>query len=152
MNQIAFKIEFSEECGDQVVIPVIDGQDLPSILKAHEAQFANYEGHPELAGQYGGLPISQISNPALYFLGQSTEDNLGDDKTSVLECTCGSTGCWPFLVRITTEGDFITWSDFEQPHRNPDSAGSYWNYSSVPPFQFSSEQYEAAVSHTFPAV
>lgn len=54
-------------------------------------------------------------------------------KATVLGCTCGITGCWFLLVRITMLDDVVLWSDFEQFHRP-------WIYT-LGPFVFDRKAY-----------
>jgi hypothetical protein len=39
-----------------------------------------------------------------------------------LKGKCGVIECWPLVAKITVK-EMVTWSDFEQPHRGPESAG-----------------------------
>ena len=81
--------------------------------------------------------------PSKHFLGEAL-DLLGvHGKIAVMDCVCGCPGCWPFLVRITIEDDRIIWSDFEQPHRGPESAGGHWKYEELGHFIFDRKQYES---------
>lgn len=54
-------------------------------------------------------------------------------KSLVAWCTCGIVPCWFLLAKITVEADTITWSDFQQFHRD-------WDYS-LGPFVFDRQQY-----------
>jgi hypothetical protein len=118
----------------------IDGSCLQDIVRDYEMPFALREGHPDIAGGYLGLDSSVCDHRA--FFGEVDRD-YGDesDKTLLMECACGCPGCWPLVARITVTDTSVIWSDFEQPHRGPDSAGGHWDYSSFGPFEFELEEY-----------
>jgi len=77
----------------------------------------------------------------------SVPDLAGEDtkKVSIYDCECGCFGCWPLQVRISKSENMIVWSDFEQPHRGPNSRASWWRYDKLGPFEFNREQYMAAL-------
>jgi hypothetical protein len=62
-----------------------------------------------------------------------------------LKGKCGVIECWSFVAKITVNEEMVTWSDFEQPHRGPESVGGYWNYNQLVPFVFDRKQYEEAL-------
>jgi hypothetical protein len=112
---------------------VIDGVDLVERVRAVERPFAQAEGHSDLAGGYDGL------GPAYWHDLPERYDR--DDRVAVLGCVCGEAGCWPLRVRIRTESETVTWSDFEQPHRPG------WSYAALGPFVFARDGYEREVAH-----
>jgi hypothetical protein len=137
MNEIRFDIQASEY-GD-VVIPKIDGRSLLSILREVELPFAETEGHASIAGQYAGIPKTVVAPPSDHLLGHSSPEYRWSDKTVLLICECGESGCWPLVVRITSNPGTIEWSDFEQPHR------PNWVYDERCMFVFDRTQYEDAI-------
>jgi hypothetical protein len=120
----------------------IDGENLIDILKKIEKPFAEKEGHPELSGKYSGLDLDLIKNPKDYFLGKS-DAVYGEtgDKTILLDCTCGSLGCWAFVAKIQETQNMIIWSSFEQTHRKGELTNIIWNYDELSSFEFDKEQY-----------
>ena len=132
-----------------VAIILINGRDLAAMLREVERPFAEAEGHPEIAGQYEGLPVNVICSPSRHLLAEPSDyENFiceHDDKIPIYRCgSCGNDGCWPLVVRIVVTGDSVTWSDFEQPHRCL-SEGHAWRYDSFGPFVFDRNQYEEAL-------
>jgi hypothetical protein len=144
MNRIAFALRLvtaspdEPEVRDHFVLDIrVDDRDLLELIREVERPFAAADGHPELAGQYEALPAAT----ALPHL-------AGDDaaKVSLYDCECRCFGCWPLWVRISKSANVITWSDFEQPHRRPNSRSSWWRYDKLGPFEFDREQYTAALA------
>ena len=123
----------------------IDGRDLIDMLKEFERPFAEREGSPDIAGAYSGLPAKYASGE--YLLGMK-KSIYGEnrDKISLLECTCGCGGCWPFAAKVTVLENSVIWSDFEQPHRTIKSAAALWDYSEFGPFEFARKEYEQELS------
>lgn len=140
MNFVEFKIIPKHDIGtgrDYEVVDIsVDEKPLAEIMKAHEMPFAEAEGHPELAGDYHAMNIVAQSLEE-YFLGCERDAWWGDDenKTLLLGCSCGETGCWPLLCKITVEEEKVIWSGFEQWHRCTE-----WDYSNVG-FVFDKQQY-----------
>jgi hypothetical protein len=129
----------------------INGQDLVEILREYEMPFAQREGSMLIAGGYAGLPPKDALPPSRHFLGEPSWELYRDgDRVSVLECTCGVPGCWPFMGRITVEEDTVIWGDFEQPHRREGHPNGEWSYPGLGPFVFECEQYLQALDE--PAV
>ena len=135
MNTIAFDISISalDDGSDYKAVDIsIDGRKLLEILHEIELPLAKKEGSPNIAGAYAGLPAGTAPRA---FLGEAQlEYGDNEDKVAILECTCGFSGCWPFAVRIDAKGDLITWSDFEQPHRD-------WSYSGLGVLKFDPTEY-----------
>ena len=109
---------------------VIDGRDLVEHVKVLELPWARAEEHEDIAGGYSGLSPEQWRN---------LPEQYGDGRVAVLGCECGEVGCWPLRVRITVDATTVTWSDFQQPHRD-------WNYAGLGPFLFSRQRYEDEVT------
>lgn len=114
-----------------------DDRDFLEILREIERPFASAEGHPDLAGAYKALPVGIV-----------LADLAGEkaEKVSLYDCECGCFGCWPLLVQISVCEKTISWSNFEQPHRGPNSRASWWNYGELGPFEFDREQYFATLN------
>ncbi|WP_313641923.1 hypothetical protein MHH52_14630 [Paenibacillus sp. FSL K6-0276] len=119
----------------------INDKRLVQILREIELPF-----NAKIAGEYRGLPQSVVFFPSRHFLDEPDKWYLYDEKVSILECVCGSPGCWDFNVKITIMDDKVIWSEFEQPNRSLDSAAGYWNYDILKPFVFDRKQYEAQIS------
>ncbi|MGN6672945.1 MAG: hypothetical protein ACTHMJ_23535 [Thermomicrobiales bacterium] len=66
-------------------------------------------------------------------------------KTQLLQCTCGTVGCWPLYARVTVSDKQVVWDEFEQPFRGPTSRAGHWRYDNLPPFAFERHAYEAAL-------
>lgn len=140
MNHLSLSLMYAataEGTPYRAVKLLVDGVGLLELARAVETPFAQREGHPDLAGAYAWLPGSPTTRRAL--TPRSTEE---DEKVALLGCTCGETGCWPLLARITHDASSVTWSDFEQPHRGEESAAGHWSYAGLGPFIFEREQYE----------
>jgi hypothetical protein len=137
--------EFSEVLDEpqQAVRVLVDGRDLAEIVRAVELPYAEAEGRPQIAGQYAGLGRNELPSAVReHFLGTDGSD-LGcgpADKTVLLDCVCGSPGCWPLMARIEVRESEVIWSDFEQPHRS-----GRWSYGAFGPITFERAQYEKAL-------
>lgn len=124
----------------KVVVPWVNGSDLRDLVRPVE----DAQGAGPIAGQYDGLPVTEVRSPTRYFLGHVAEPPQAG-KVPVLGCRCGIVECWPMLVRITVSEDVVTWSEFEQPHRNGESASGEWSYAGLGPFRFDRATYEGEV-------
>jgi hypothetical protein len=126
----------------------INDTDFIELLRDHELAHAAREGHPEIAGAYDWLPLSpETPGTREHFFGRPASPAYNyDDKIALLECDCGSPGCWPLLCRIVVDDDRVLWTDFEQPHRSPDHASGGWTYHDFGPFVFARADYERALS------
>jgi hypothetical protein len=123
----------------------IDGRALTAIMREFESEMAEREGHPDLAGGYAPFVNSQAAEN--HYLGRHSEKwGESKTKTALLECECGCSGCWPLLCKIEIGQVEVKWKEFEQPHRGPNSAASFWDYSSFNGFTFSKDQYFAALA------
>ena len=144
MNRIAFDLRLvkaapdESDARDYLALDIrVDDRDFLEYVREVEAPFAAAEGHPDLAGKYQALP-AEIALPDL------AEEQA--EKVSLYDCECGCFGCWPLRVRISTSEKSIIWSDFEQPHRGPNSRASWWLYDKLGPFAFDREQYVEALA------
>ena len=137
--------------GFQPVTLRVNGVDLLDLLRRVEIPFVEAEfdrriregESPEelaprgsLAGQYLYLSPGMTFRPSRNFLGEAYAHGFvaPREKSILLQCTCGITDCWFLLARITVEDDRVTWSDFEQFHRD-------WRYD-LGPFVFERAAYE----------
>ncbi len=126
--------EIQEEDGTRrrVVDILINGRYLQEIIADIERPLAQKEDGGEIiTGAYQGLSPEESRN----FL------TSGEDVV-IMGCGCGVSACWPLTVTITLEGDTVTWSNFAQPHRGPDSHNP-WSYGTLK-FVFDRAEYERA--------
>jgi hypothetical protein len=129
----------------------INGRDLLEMVRDIEIPFAAREGHPDIAGTYGALPIREIEDAPRYFLGDAGKRGWpGPPWTNLYVCGgCGEAGCWPLYVQIELTDDRVRWHTFRQPHRDKGSAaaraGNQWQYEQLGPFTFDRTMYEAEV-------
>ncbi|OXM82455.1 hypothetical protein [Paenibacillus rigui] len=139
MDMIHFTVEYSENQKAQILGIYINGKDLVELIRNYEIQF-----EPSIAGGYEGLNIKFLKNIKEHFTGKLNENDIFkyEGKTLALGCNCGEPGCWPLLIKITEEDEVITWSEFEQPYRNEESAGGHWDYSNFQSLEFNRKQYE----------
>lgn len=148
MNKVTFQVEKCKtENGHthSTVNIIVDTLPLAEIIKTYEIPMANKEGSPKIAGAYDAIEIP--SSPEKYYLGEENAYwGKSKDKTALLDCECGCSGCWPLLCKINIQDNKVIWSDFEQPHRDIDSAASHWDYSDFEGFVFEREQYLQAIA------
>lgn len=119
--------EVDEVDGHVEVTPTVDGVPLTDLVEAYEA-----DQRFDVVGGYGGLV------PAWSRGGLATD--LLPGRAAVLACECGELACWPLQATIVVDGDVVTWSDYEQPHR----PGR--DYTGFGPHRFDRAQYESAVA------
>lgn len=109
----------------------IDGRSFMEMVKEFESPFAD-----DLAGNY----ITTINRCTENFLlGRCPDEGKENDKTELLICTCGCSGCWPLATRIRIEDNRVIWDRFEQPHRKD------WDYSGFGPFVFDLDEYKQEI-------
>jgi hypothetical protein len=148
MNVVEFVLEEPAAERDtlgSVVNIRVDGRLLADIMKDVETPMARREGHPEIAGGYEAIGKPQA--PEKYYLGvEQAWETEGPNKTVLLDCKCGSPGCWPLLCVIETNDSEVVWRSFEQPHRSLRSAAGLWDYSGFVGFTFDKAQYLDALS------
>lgn len=148
MNCISFRlVHDSGHKGHNLVAISIDGHDLIELVRAYELPYARSEGHENIAGGYAYLTAALARPPSRHFWGDPAEDDqCYDNKLALAECECGCPGCWPLVCEIVLEDDgAVVWRNFEQPHRRPDSAAGWWDYSGFGPFRFALKEYERAL-------
>ena len=123
MDRIRLEISEREDPSSGVVEAVaisINGRDLMEVVRQTEFPFAMQDGQRDLAGSYAGLRPEEMFRPSRRLLGGSETHHEVDEangKVAVLGCICGDTGCWPLLVKIWADDDFVSWDNFQQPHR-----------------------------------
>jgi hypothetical protein len=151
MNKIEFIIHniiYPNGWKKKLVEIKIDRVDLIKIARRYEKKIDECKKKKKLAGAYGY--ISKPDDPFKFFLGQDIDANYDDGKTGVLECECGNYGCWPLLCRIKEENGNVTWSDFENVHRNgrvPENG--IWVYNTDFKFEFNKVDYMESLKKTF---
>jgi hypothetical protein len=139
--QVAFRKHATSDA--ETVEVLVDGKLLTELVREAESESAAQEGHPDLAGKYGGLPWTILSTRL--WLGEATgiwsvlESEKDTQRVPLLLCECGEPGCWPLMATIEITADHVTWHDFRQPHRKN------WDYSKLGPFSFEVTQYLAAL-------
>ncbi len=125
-----------------VVVPRVNGEAMPDLLRRIEAPFARAEGSRDLAGNYAGLVADEdVRWPSRHSLEEPALSWFGDGDTVLLGCTCGERGCWPFTARVTVGHGTVTWSGLRTGHRA-------WDYSALRDLVFAQQQYQAAVRAT----
>jgi hypothetical protein len=146
MDTIAFKVRPSGHWfGDEIEIE-INGERLVDRLRAFELPLAQAEGSTNIAGGYSGLPASSYLLPSRHFLGEQAHPDMREERVELLLCRdCGEMGCWPMLARIEVTDERVTWSDFQQPHRNGRGRSAFWDYTHFGSFVFERGQYERAL-------
>ncbi|MFT3815861.1 MAG: hypothetical protein QM740_21275 [Acidovorax sp.] len=147
MNEVVFKVQNHETSTGHKYSSVsifVNHQSLAEIMKTYELPMATREGHPNLAGAYAALAMPSL--PEKYYLGEHNAYwGDGGNKTALLDCECGCSGCWPLLCKISCCEDKVIWSNFEQPHRTLGPGASHWDYSKFEGFIFDRNQYMRAV-------
>jgi len=96
---------------------------------------------PAIAGSYSGYATTQLTGSiSSHFLG--SDDSHLDcgpvHKTALLDCECGCPGCWTLMARVVTTPETVTWTEFEQVHRD-------WDYGGLV-LTFDRRQYERALA------
>lgn len=141
MNRIAFDLQLVKAADEPFVQDYfalgirVDDRDLLEYVRATEMPFAAAEGHPDLAGKYAALPAFM-----------ALESLAAQGVVSLYDCDCGCFGCWPLRVRIAVSENTVAWSEFEQPHRGPNSRAGWWRYDELGPFEFARGEYAAALA------
>lgn len=141
MNKLQIKILVNKEDGlnNSVAKILIDGTDLIELLAEFEKPFAKKEGSLDIAGQYEGLNPKTLYKNLLNLTGNS---NSEDNKSDILDCECGCSGCWSFMIKVESIDGKIIWTDFEQLHRGKESH-TFWDYSQFGPFEFNEAEYNS---------
>lgn len=119
----------------------VNGIDLAALAGEVERPYAEAEGHPDIAGQYAGLPPDLAYLPSRHLLGKPvSESAAAATHTPLLRCECGEWGCWPLLADVVVKEASVQWRDFRQPHRPA------WDYRGLGPFVFDRAKYEVALN------
>ena len=132
MNELSFEISAGNSQA-RAIVPLIDSIALTDLISSFET-----EKSMEPSGGYGGLVPAYYKYGPLdhYFMGDTRVLGLSDNgKVALLGCECGEVGCWALLARVIVDGQYVHWTDFEQPHR------SARDYSSFGPFTFEKPKY-----------
>lgn len=142
METIEFRVlEQGFPTGPQlVVVPHLNGVPLTDLLRTVELPFARRQGDPSLAGSYAGLNCEEVSWPRRHYLEEPVHTD-GAGGTVLMDCVCGSDGCWPLSATITVDADTVTWSGYRHGFRD-------WDYRELRAFTFDRAQYEEAVRAT----
>ncbi len=127
-------------CPSVEAVVYINDRSLIDLACEVELPFAERDGKPSLAGAYAGLPPRIVKAPASPLLGQTEPGYFKDGRVTLLECTCGTPGCWPLVAWLALDASTVTRSDFAQPHRRE------WDLSALGPFVFDRAQYESALA------
>ena len=107
-----------------------------------EQPYADAEGNPELTGGYLGLvQVGWLRWPAKHYLGEPKDTWFDDGDTTLLDCVCGESGCWPLTADIDVGDDLVIWHHSRNGHRE-------WDLSALGPFTFDRGQYEDALRAT----
>jgi hypothetical protein len=135
--------------GFQPITIKINNISLIEIIKKIEKPFVDKENKarikdgrkPIKAGKYLGLNSKHVLWPSKALLGEPWDAGfiLEDDdpiknKSMILICTCGDSGCWPLLVDIIVDNKKVIWKNFCQFHRD-------WVYN-LGPFYFDKGKYK----------
>jgi len=144
--------------GFQQVVMFINGRplleivrelELPHVRNEHDQRVSDGESKTELghfdslAGQYLYLPPEVALPPSENFFGKPydhgfviDDDDPMNEKSLILQCTCGITDCWFLTANITIGKTVVRWQNFQQFHRD-------WRYNFCG-FTFDRQQYESA--------
>lgn len=116
---------------------IIDGVNLIDKLKDFEKPFVKKEGSEIIAGDYSGFNAKILyANLTNSEVNQNSEKN----KSDILDCECGNSGCWPFALEVILNDNSVIWTNFEQVQRNKESL-NYWDYSNFGSFEFEKTEY-----------
>lgn len=128
MDKLSFKIFNVNTIQQKVALPFINDKSLVDIIKEIEQKWDS-----KIAGAYDGIrPIflyEELSEKSSFF---------HNSKPRILECDCGTDGCWSLLIEIKENESTIEWLNFEQIFRDN------WNYNLH--FEFDKKEYENAIN------
>ena len=119
----------------------IDGRSLLEMLREYERPYAQREGHPSIAGGYVWPEVSSVTRDT--FLGKGADEN---GRMALLDCSCGTPGCWPLMLHVSIGAEEVVWSAFEQPHRSEGHPAGQWHYEGFGSFVFQRAQYDAEIA------
>lgn len=142
MDVVRFQLNPNPAWPNPEIRVVVNGRDLADIVGEIEGPFVEREGSaPSIAGSYAGYTNAQLDDTiSRHFLGsENSHLHCGPEgKTALLDCGCGCSGCWTLMARVTATEKTVTWSQFEQVHRD-------WRYDDFS-LMFDRWQYEAALA------
>lgn len=101
----------------KVVEIYIDGVEITEIFRKIEVPYCEQEGHPNLAGDYGHMPVKELYED----LSEATIEGSYSNKLGVYPVCCGGCGepgCWSVTFRVRESDEFVWWYGFEHEHRN----------------------------------
>ena len=133
-NILSVEVQKKNQGGDLAVLR-IDGRDFIEIVQSVERRIAHVTGEKELAGAYDYLPLHRLKSLSPVLLGEV----VGDEKCSLLDSPCGEEEFWPLKAKISCQGDYLCWSEFEQPNREA------WVYPDSFMFVFLRSQFEQEI-------
>ena len=130
---LADETRLSPEAALPMIVPVLNYKTLAERVMAFEQEQGWTHGDT-----YSGLAprVHCYGSSQEHFLGMSRSIAWNGGKTPLLICSCGVPTCWPLLARVEADETWVTWSEFEQPHR------PQWDYTGFGPFRFDREDYE----------
>jgi hypothetical protein len=116
------------------MVPLMSGQSLVELA----SEFEEAQGF-QPSGHYAGLVLDnyRFGDLRRYLVGE--QEPWPGHRVPLLGCNCGEWGCWPLVATVAAQGDQVTWTGFEQPHRKER------DYSAFGPFVFDGDQYRTAV-------
>lgn len=175
MDQLKLKIrqlDWEDRYADEVVHIYINDQNLLDLIREYELPFAEKEGHPDIAGGYGGLPVEDIFFPSRLLLGELprvsieilaerfnlspealmeqfdlsserlNELNGSPEKVSILDCD----SCGPSgcwpLKVKITVEEDRVIWSDFEQPFRSEDSHTHWNYDKFGPFVFDRQQYE----------
>ena len=142
MDVVRFQLNPDPGMPNPEIRVVVNGRDLADIVGEIERPLVERDGSaPSIAGSYSGYTTAQLDDTiSRHFLGSASSHLYcgPEGKTALLDCECGSPGCWTLMARVTATEDTVTWSQFEQVHRG-------WSYDDFS-LMFDRAQYDAALA------
>lgn len=101
----------------KVVEIYVDGVEIAEIYRKIEVPYCEQEGHPNLAGDYGHMPVKELYED----LSEATIEGSYSNKLGVYPVCCGGCGepgCWSVTFHVRESDEFVWWYGFEHEHRN----------------------------------
>lgn len=119
----------------------INGVSLLNIVREFELPLLAAESRPSV-DEMRAWPLAN-EHTARSLRGWS--DYL-DGTSTILDCKCGFTGCWPLTAKIIRTSTTVTWKRFTNFHRSGHNGKfSRWPYEQLGPFHFSRAQYDSEI-------
>lgn len=100
----------------KVVEIYIDGVEITEIFRKIEVPYCKQEGDPNLAGDYGHMPVKELYED----LSEATIEGSYSNKLGVYPVCCGACGepgCWSVTFRVRESDEFVWWYGFEHERR-----------------------------------